>query len=503
MLAPVILAAWISNTHAVSRFKSMAVERAAVQLDKANKVSMQLLGAIGQLSNGVATAPCAPESIQEMRQLVLKMNQLLDVGYMQDNKLICSSFGREPLWVGDPTYRSDMGYLIRLNVVHPGSSGSYLHMVTDEKTGFTALVHPETVVDILPVKAGESHGLVGISSGRLIASVGRFDPRWLSILEKDSSGVENVDGGILAWQRSEKYDYTAFASVSADAMADSVQQTLMLLVPVGLVAGLLIAQAVLSFVRHQTSMPSLIRTGLKNNEFFTVYQPIVDLATGRWVGAEALVRWRRGTGEMIGPDTFIPIAESTGLIGGITMRVLDLVEADAAVLFAESDDFFVSINFSAEDFSSAEIIERVTRFVKRAHIEPARLHIEATERVFMDVEVTQRNVARLREIGVLVSIDDFGTGYSSLSQLAGVELDALKIDRVFVQTVGTESVTSSVIHHIIGMAKGLRLKIIAEGVETEAQAQYLREQGVEFAQGWLFSRPVAAGEFERKRTKSL
>lgn len=204
------------------------------------------------------------------------------------------------------------------------------------------------------------------------------------------------------------------------------------------------------------------------------------------------MRWRRSNGEMVGPDTFIPIAESCGLIGSITMRVLELIEADAWTLFSGHEDFFVSINFSADDFSDQAVIDRVAQLVATARISPSQIHVEATERVFMDVETTRRNVARLQEIGVKVSIDDFGTGYSSLSHLTSVQLDALKIDRVFVQTAGTESVTSSVIDHIIAMAKGLNLKIIAEGVETEAQASYLRRHGVEYVQGWLFSKPIDA-----------
>ncbi|MFC7462290.1 EAL domain-containing protein [Hydrogenophaga defluvii] len=492
MLVPVAISAWLAGVHGQMRVKELAMERSELQIQRSTKISAQIASALQQLGSLTSAGPCSAVSIRKMRDLVMGMNLLLDVGHVSDNALMCSSFGSEPLEVGEPSYHSPSGHLIRINASHPGVEGVPITMTTDAWTGFTTLVHPDTMLDFTSHKIGETHGLVGLNSGVPIAVAGVFDDRWLPHIRSASQGVVSVDGAVLAWKHSDQYDYSAFASVSAYGVEGMVRQTLLVLVPVGLIAGGLISVAVLLFLRNQSSMPSLLKAGLRKNEFFVVYQPIVELKTGAWVGAEALVRWRRDNGEMIGPDTFIPIAEDSGQICEITMRVLELIERDAAQLFYGHKGFFLSINFSAQDFANPLVIEKLDSMVKHLRIAPDRIHVEATERVFMDLETTRRNVARMREIGVKVSIDDFGTGYSSLSHLASVELDALKIDRVFVQTVGTNSVTSSVIGHIIAMAQGLKLKIIAEGVETEEQAAYLRQQGVELVQGWLYSKPIDA-----------
>ena len=245
------------------------------------------------------------------------------------------------------------------------------------------------------------------------------------------------------------------------------------------------------------SLAAAIRTGLKRNELFLLYQPIVDLESGEWVGAEALIRWQRPTGELVDPNIFIPIAEKSGLIEQVTQRVLELAARDTGAFLRRHPRFYVAVNLSAADLHSPRLPAQLDDFLSTTAAAPGNLVVEITERGLLNVELAREMLRTLRAKGVRVAIDDFGTGYSGLSYLQTLEVDYLKIDKTFVDAIATEAPTSHVVQHIIEMAKSLKLKLTAEGVETEAQARFLRQHGVEYAQGWLFAKPMKFVDIER------
>lgn len=209
---------------------------------------------------------------------------------------------------------------------------------------------------------------------------------------------------------------------------------------------------------------------------------------------------------MIRPDLFIPVAEDSDLILPITDQVIACVIADMRAALLADRELHIAINLCASDIETGRVLDVLERALDGTGIEAQQIWLEATERGFINVEAARATIDRARARGHAVAIDDFGTGYSSLSSLQNLPLDALKIDKSFVDTIGTDAATSSVTPHIIDMARTLNMLIVAEGIETQQQADYLRERKVEFGQGWLFAKALPAGEFlafyETRRTPS-
>ncbi|MFN4162568.1 MAG: EAL domain-containing protein, partial [Stenotrophomonas sp.] len=247
--------------------------------------------------------------------------------------------------------------------------------------------------------------------------------------------------------------------------------------------------------RRRLSLQAELATAVRKREFFMHYQPIIELDTGICVGAEALVRWSRPDGSQVRPDLFIPLAEEHGLIEALTDQVIELVIADMRALLVQDRSVHIAINLSAGDVSSGRALKVLSARLAGTGIHPQQIWLEAPERGFIDVQRARNTLALARRAGHCVAIDDFGVGYSSLQYLQQLPLDALKIDKSFIDAIGTDSATSPVTSHIIDMAKTLGLFTVAEGIETPAQLAYLQARQVEFGQGWLFSRPLPPEAF--------
>ena len=240
-----------------------------------------------------------------------------------------------------------------------------------------------------------------------------------------------------------------------------------------------------------------LRRALERNEFVLHYQPQVDTRSGSVVGAEALVRWEHPEKGMIPPFRFIPLMEEMGYIGALGEWVLR--EACRQMKAFEADGFKlpkVAVNVSALQFNSA-FIKTVRAVLQETGLDPAKLELELTEGVVMaDAGATLQSLTELKDMGVSLSIDDFGTGYSSLSYLSRFPLDELKIDRSFVIEYDKSDNDASLVIAIIAMARSLNLRLVAEGVETSEQYEFLTSNGAHVIQGYLFSKPVPADELQ-------
>lgn len=264
------------------------------------------------------------------------------------------------------------------------------------------------------------------------------------------------------------------------------------LVPASLVLGLSIGALVFLLARQRQSMGGELQGALKRGELQVLYQPIFDLRNRQCVGAEALLRWRRPDGTLTSPDLFIPMAEDSGQIRQITDFVLQRLLEQLGQLLRANPHLYVSVNLAACDVMVPRIGEVMARLLDLHRVEARQIAFEVTERGLIDVVVARENLQALRDAGHQVLIDDFGTGYCSLAYLQTLPVDCLKIDKAFIDALGHDAASSGVAPHIIRMAHALDLKVIAEGIEYEAQAMYLTSEGVNYGQGWLFAHALSA-----------
>ncbi|MEO6137337.1 MAG: EAL domain-containing protein [Luteimonas sp.] len=459
-------------------------------LRRTDEISRQGYAAFEALAASDDVNACSDANVALMAQLQMRFSYLKAVGHVENGRLMCSSWGRykDGLPLGPVKYISARGVAMRPAVVLSPMAGKTLFVA--ERDGTAVMTDQTLATDLISAVAELSVGVFAKQSHTLLTATGKFKPEW-TLRSGTSAQSHFFDGEyVVAIERSRRFDYAVFAAIPAAHLQKREHALAKVLVPMGLLLGALLVGMVLRQVRLNASLPVRIRAGLARREFLLHYQPIVDLRTGAWVGVEALIRWRRGDGMLTLPDAFIPVAEEHGLLCRITEQVVAMVAHEAGAVLERRPDFHIGINVSSADLSLPKTVALLRGLVETPGITPANIVIEATERGLLQTGTARRILQDVRALGIRVAIDDFGTGYSGLAYLGTFEVDYLKIDKAFVDTVGTDAATSEVAVHIIEMAKTLRLEMVAEGVENEAQAQFLKDRGVQYAQGWWFAKPM-------------
>lgn len=249
-------------------------------------------------------------------------------------------------------------------------------------------------------------------------------------------------------------------------------------------------------VDDRLRMENDLRHALENGELELFYQPQVDAQTRTIIGAEALVRWRHKTHGLVPPIRFIPLAEETGLIQPLGEYVMRCAMEQLKQWQQMGWRLKIGINLSARQFMQADLVDQVRQLIADYQIEPASIDLEITETIVMqDAENSIHKMHQLKKTGVTLSMDDFGTGYSSLSYLHQFPLDVIKIDRSFIEDIRGNPQDGAIARAVIAMAHSMNLQLIAEGVETETQFEFLKQHGCEMIQGYLISVPLNAAEF--------
>lgn len=437
-------------------------------------------------------ASCSPEHLLTLRRIAYTHRYIQEVLWLRDSVPQYSSLEDHSVAVTFPPpdhiapdgYRTWLTSINDLGLDHQMTAmGSRQHMVMIDPVSFIDVV-PASEEKIHTMLFGLDHQKMVISSQPLPAKVWqRIKDPYVDMLTLDNTvyriqRIPELGSGIVTWS-------------STLPLQQRIRQQLFFWLPAGIFTSLLATWLLLRLLRHLRSPRNSMLDALNSEAIQVYYQPIISLQEGKIAGAEALARWQQPDGTFLSPDIFIPLAEQTGLITQLTEDIVRKIFADLGPWLRQRPEVHISINLSVDDLRSPTLPTLLHNQLQHWGIAAEQIILEITERGFVDPETAMPVIAHYRQAGHRISIDDFGTGYSSLSYLQKLDVDTLKIDKSFVDTLEYRPLTP----HIIEMAKALNLATVAEGVETESQRDWLRQHGVQYAQGWLYSKALPKEQF--------
>jgi len=488
-VVPIALVTWLGWRHAASEQQHELQGAAERALRRANQAYTDALAAMDALQSA-HVAPCSLAHVRLMQSKVVTTSSVDQISYFHNGYMQCNSWGQAQARIALPRadHVTEEGVGLHLDITPRASFGR--RMLSLQHGDYDALMDPGHFVDII------DHAAVRVAiatpDGRLVAQQRIADQELLqALLREPANGMDN--NTLYASARSEQW--LAIATAPRTQLLAAFRNQLPVLLPVGLLLAAACGSGALWLLRRRLSLRGELATALRHGELYCTYQPLIQLETGLCIGAEALVRWQRADGSHVRPDLFIPIAEETGMIQAITDFVIHTVVRDMRELLLEDRGAHIAINLAPEDMTSTRALKVIAQALAGTGISTSQIWLEATERGLMDIERARAVIAAARHAGHSVGIDDFGVGYSNLQYLQQLPVNALKIDKAFVDAIGTGSATAPVTGHIIDMAKTLGLAVVAEGVETEAQLAYLHARNVEYGQGWLFAKALPRDDY--------
>jgi len=490
-------AAILIATTLVLKLADYRLQRDAAQLIAAHVAFQNEAHSLLTAMNAARYPFCSDAEIAFLRKLVFNAEYYRDAGHIRDGRVMCSAtLGRDnlPRTQHFPAVSLPDGMTL-LNRFSPYDSG---------EQRVSARVMGDSFVDLDP---GVSRRLDLITTNRSLTVIDAITHKPThpgrpfsapDEVKTDRNWRGRVGDSMYA-TRCDSRNLSCMTTYAVIPQVLSARRGIFIAsISLGGIIGGFVGFALAYLRLRDRSLEHQLRHAILKDHLRVVYQPIVEAATRRIVGAEALARWTDEGGIPVSPDVFVKIAEENGFVGAITKLVLRHALRDFAALFASQPDFRLSINVAAADLSDAAFLPMLEQSLERESISAQSVTIEITESSTARHEVAMETIAKLRDRGHAIHIDDFGTGYSSLSYLRDLSIDAIKIDKSFTQAIGTEAVTVGILPQILAMAEALNLNVVVEGVETEMQANYFAtvDQTV-FAQGWLFGRPVPVEEFLR------
>jgi len=436
---------------------------------------------------------CSDEDIALLRSLVFEGHLVKEIGRMRGNDLYCTSVGgrmEHPAPAPPPSLVTPSGRSIWLHSPLLTVPGMYADITRSGEATFVAAQGAFSHLGQPPMIY--TTALANRPAHQVVPTAG--DPLLLTN-EEVLGEKEILRHGIFYVARcSEHFAPCMVTGISLREAWRSNEPVIEGFFLLGSLTGVTLGLMFLLEPRKR-SLPTQLRRALRRNLITVMYQPIVDVKTGRILGAEALARWTDEDGQYIRPDVFVAAAEELGFVGKLTRVVLRQIVGELGEFLRTHPGFHVNVNIAAADLADTRFLPMLEKLLSSHNIHPQSINLELTERSTADHHLAISSIGKLRERGHEFYIDDFGTGYSSLSYLNELAVDAIKIDRAFTDAVGTGSLTAAIVPQILAMAEVLHVKVVVEGVERAEQSDYFANLDQEIlAQGWHFGEAVPAPE---------
>lgn len=447
--------------------------------------------------NAASTPWCSKADIEFLSTLFYKSHLLKEIGRVRNGRILCSTtIGRvqpnDPPWP-EPGFVGADGVKVYINL--PPLRLRYTTVTTLQKMDSYVVLNPF-------IYSFRERGLVRVKTTTINGDQMRPPAPGQDYSHPKTPNLTwnsdfRIGQDLYSTRCSPYYNTCMTASISIPDALKGDRLQIAGNVALGGFAGAMLGFFVALLYRRQRSMEQQLRRAVRDGGLRLVYQPILNLTTQRTVGAEALLRWTDEDGTVVGPDIFIRIAEEAGFVGQITEFVVHRALHDFSEILKKRPEFRLSVNITAWDLTDPKFLPMLEQALAKEGVAASSLTIEITESSTAKKQVAIEAIRQLRQRGHHVHIDDFGTGYSSLAYLKDLDVDAIKIDRAFTHSIGTEAVTLGILPQILAMAKTLRLDVIAEGIETPEQVGYFAatDEPV-LGQGWFFGRPVPVEEFK-------
>jgi len=432
---------------------------------------------------------CSPVALDAMRQAAFSTMPIKEIALIGANgQTLCSHLG---LTLGPRTVLASSqlkgaeGYSIELVRLGSGVQMTRVRRALAGGNAIAALVPPSVFLPQVAVEGSpfSAFAQVATADGTLLSISGdrppQDDPAFAATAASEKFGIEVM---IVAPRGMLPANHIGVHWIGAL-----------------LVGAIILALALFAWQmpRRRTGNPVAdLENALAAGEFVPYYQPIVDIRSGQLRGAEVLVRWRKPDGSLVLPSAFIPLAESSGLICEMTRDLMRRVCAEAGPILGRRPALKVSFNFAGQLFSDPNIVKDVRKIFVASPIKLSQVVLELTERdPIENFTVTRQTIAALQGLGVRIAIDDVGTGHSGLSYMLKLGVDIIKIDKMFVDAIGTDRNSTTIVETLVDLAHNMRMDVVAEGVENFEQVMHLRDLGIRSAQGYVFAPPLPGSAF--------